>query len=99
MTKRKDNISRGRQANWPPPRVHPNPLPIVQAAMTRARTLVGIVRQEGSDTVGEFLDRLTPDDLYALTTVLACMVPDDRTQADLLSWVKQPARPRTLEAV
>lgn len=56
-------------------------------------------RTEGSDTVGEFLDRLTPDDHYALTTVLACMVPDDRTMTDLLSWVDQPAQPRTLEAV
>lgn len=79
-----------RVADWPAPRVHPDPQPVVVTAMNRARALVCMVREEGSESIGELLDRCTPDDLYALCTVLACLVPDDRSIQSLLAWLDEP---------
>lgn len=62
------------------------------AAITRAQHLACLVRDEGADTIGAYLDDLTPDQLYALVTALAAMVPVDATAADLLAWVAPPAR-------
>lgn len=56
-------------------------------ALDDAQALVCMVRDEGPDAIGRFLDGRKRDTLYALTTVLACMVPDDRTPEELLAWL------------
>lgn len=76
-------------ADWPAPRVHADPQPVVAAAMNRARSLVCMVRDEGPESIGAVLDRCTGDDLYALVTVLACLVPDDRSIQSLLAWMDE----------
>ena len=61
-------------------------------ALDAAIRLVSLVREEGPDGIGEFLDRRTRDGLYGLVTALAAMVPDDQTPEDLLAWlVPNPA--------
>lgn len=76
-----------RLFDWPAPRVLENPQPIVAAALNRATSLVTVVRDEGPESIGAILDRCDTQGLYALATVLACMVPDDRPVRDLLSWL------------
>lgn len=57
-------------------------------SIDRAAHLVCLVRDEGRDGIGDFLDALDLQRLYALTVTLAAMVPDDRPVEDLLAWVK-----------
>lgn len=56
-------------------------------ALEGAIRLVSLVREEGPDGLGEFLDRRTRDGLYGLVVALAAMVPDDQTPEDLLAWL------------
>lgn len=62
------------------------------AAIRRAMRLAGMVRDEGPDTIGAYLDPLTPDQLYALTVTLAAMVDVDRTEEELLGWLQPIGR-------
>lgn len=57
------------------------------AAIERAQNLACMVRDEGADGIGPYLDRLTPDQHYALTVTLAAMVPLDQTVEELLGWL------------
>lgn len=52
-----------------------------------AASLVGVVRDEDRDGVTRFLSRLTHHERDALLVILAALVPDDRSPADLLDWV------------
>ena len=56
-------------------------------ARKRAQAFVGLVREQGPDAIGGYLDALTVDQLYALTTTLAALVPDDVPVGDLLGWL------------
>lgn len=71
----------------PPPRAHPRGAELARIARLRAASATCLVRDEGADGIGAFLDRLDRQDLYALVTVLAAMVPDDCPMDDLLAWV------------
>lgn len=57
------------------------------SALVRAQHLAGMVREQGVDSIGPYLDALTPDELYALTVTLAAMVDLDRSPAELLAWL------------
>lgn len=78
----------------PPPRPEQG-YTVVGPAMARAQKFVGLVRTEGTDAIGAYLDLLTTDQHYALTVTLAAMVPDDVPVSELLHWVtddpNQPA--------
>lgn len=52
-----------------------------------AQELACLVRDEGPDAIGKFLDGLAGGEKDALLIVQAAMIPDDRPAADLLSWV------------
>ena len=52
-----------------------------------AASFVGVVREEDRDGVTAFLSALAVHERDALLVVLAAMIPEDRTPADLLSWV------------
>lgn len=54
----------------------------------RATELACMVRDEGPCGIGEYLDRLDREALYALTVSLAAMVPIDTPVEDLLSWLE-----------
>jgi hypothetical protein len=56
-------------------------------AMNRAAELVVMVRDEGTDAIGAFLDRCDRQGLYALVVTLAAMVPDDAPMDELLAWI------------
>lgn len=71
----------------PPPRATQGTRAAV-AAIERAQNLACIVRDEGADTIGPYLDALNPNQMYALVTTLAAMVPVDATADDLLAWVE-----------
>lgn len=69
------------------PRLHPEGLALATQAIKRAPNLVCIVRDEGPDTIGAYLDRLNTQELYALIVCLAAMVPDNQSVNGLLSWL------------
>ena len=52
-----------------------------------AAAFVGVVRDEDRDGVGRFLAGLPQPERDALPVILAAMIPDDRSPADLLGWV------------
>lgn len=52
-----------------------------------AASFVGVVRDEDRDGVTSFLSGLTEHERAALPVILAAMVPDDLSPADLLRWV------------
>jgi hypothetical protein len=58
-------------------------------SIRRATQLACLVRDEGRDGIGDFLDALTMQQLYGMCVALAAMVPDDRPVDDLLAWVRQ----------
>ena len=58
-----------------------------RSAIIRAQHFAGLVRDEGPEGIGAYLDQLEPEQLYALTTALAAMVPLDVPVAELLAWV------------
>lgn len=51
-----------------------------------ALELVGIVREFGPDTLTEWLSQRGDNRLRALCMTLACLVPEDRSAAELLAW-------------
>lgn len=59
-----------------------------RSAIVRAQALACLVRDEGPDSIGAYLDALTSDELYALTVTLAAMVPVDQPAAELLGWLE-----------
>lgn len=61
-----------------------------QTALQRAQEFVGIVREEGPDGIGAYLDALDRDALYGLVVGCAAMVPLDQTPSDLLAWLLAP---------
>lgn len=79
---------------------------LARNSINRATELVCLVRDEGADTIGTWLNRLDRQALYGLTVTLAAMVPDDATVDELLAWIEwEPTpvpinppcpRPRTL---
>lgn len=79
-------------ANMPPPsrelpsRTRTN---TVRHAVRKAGELVIMVRDESREAIGEYLDEMSPQMLYATIVALAAMVPDDAPQADLLSWLDE----------
>lgn len=54
----------------------------------RAQHLAALVRDEGPDGIGAYLDDLDQNQLYALTVTLAAMVPLDQPADDLLAWLE-----------
>ncbi|KNX38077.1 hypothetical protein [Luteipulveratus halotolerans] len=60
---------------------------LVKAAIPTATQLVTLVRDD-TEPVHEILTSATTEQLYALVVVLAAMVPDDRSVADLLDWTR-----------
>lgn len=56
-------------------------------ARRRAAHLSRLVREEGADGIGAYLDALDLEDLYAITVTLAAMVPTDRPASELLAWL------------
>ncbi len=52
-----------------------------------AASFVGVVRDEDRDGVTAFLAARTQHERDALLVILAAMIPDDLSPADLLSWV------------
>lgn len=63
-----------------------------RSAIVRAQALACLVRDEGADTIGAYLDDLDADQLYALVVTLAAMVPVDQPAADLLGWLEPTGR-------
>lgn len=62
-------------------------------AMRRAARFACLVRDEGPDNIGAYLDDLTIDQLYALTVTLAAMVdPDVDVVEDRLEWLEPVGR-------
>ena len=72
-----------------PSRAHPDGSRLVSPALTRATALVSIVRDEDANAVARILDGLSWEQVAAVVVVLAAMVPDDRSVADLTAWVDQ----------
>jgi len=56
-------------------------------ALQRAQALACMVRDEGRDAIGDFLDRLDRQALYGLCVALAAMAPVDVPAADLIAWI------------
>ena len=52
-----------------------------------ALSLVGQVRERDRRAYGRRLQSMPRQDLVALAVVLAALVPDDRSAADLLAWI------------
>lgn len=80
------SLTLGRRLELPPPRPAQG-WRVVQPAIDRASHVACLVRDEGPDRIGEYLDRLTVDELYALVVTLAAMTPVDQPAATLLQWV------------
>lgn len=58
-----------------------------RGARQRAAYLTRLVRDEGPDGIGAYLDALTGDQLYAVIVTLAAAVPADVPLSRLLAWV------------
>lgn len=80
----------------PPPRATQGGV-AARSAIIRATALTCLVRDDGPDTIGAYLDDLNLDQLYALVVTLAAMVPDDQRVDDLLGWVDDLGRRLELE--
>ena len=72
---------------------HPDGERLAIAAVQRGQRLACAIRDEGAWEVARITDPLNRDELVALCVALAAMVPLDRSAADLLAWVDQPAVP------
>lgn len=66
-----------------PPRAHQ----LAGYSIKRAQSFACLVRDEGRDGIGDFLDALTMQQLYGMTVALAAMVPVDQPAHDLLAWI------------
>lgn len=71
---------------------------VVGPALARAQKLIALVREEGTDGIGGYLDRLDQRQMYALVVTLAAMVPDDVPVGDLLTWITHPNQPTLMES-
>lgn len=60
---------------------------LADRSVARGAQLACMVRDEGREAIGEFLDGLDVQDLYGLAVALAAMVPIDRPASDLLEWI------------
>lgn len=80
-----------------PPRAHPHGSRLVPPALSRATSLVSIVRDEDAAAVARIIDPLSWEQMAALVVVLAAMVPDDRSVEDLTAWVHE--QPTAIRAV
>lgn len=58
-----------------------------RSARQRAANLARLVREEGPDGIGAYLDSLDLEQLYAVATTLAAMVPVDVPVSRLLGWL------------
>ena len=58
-------------------------------SLRRAENLACLVRDEGRDAIGEFLDRLDHQGLYGLCVALAAMVPVDVPTSELVAWLDE----------
>lgn len=83
--------------DYPPPRTTQGTI-AGRSALVRSAAFVCMVRDEGPDATGAYLDALDRAQLYALTVTLAAMVPDDVPAAELLAWVPIPPTAADLEA-
>lgn len=77
----------------PPRIIVPPPRPTqgtkaAKAAIERAQNLACMIRDESADSIGAYLDALTTNQMYALVTTLAAMVPVDRSADELLDWLE-----------
>lgn len=63
-----------------------------RSALRRAQHLAGLVRTEGPDGIGAYLDALDREQLYAVVVTLAAMVPDDVPVSELLAWLDAEER-------
>jgi hypothetical protein len=67
----------------------PGALPTITERMVPvACDLVGRVRDGDGCSVLALMQSLTPSERYAVTVVLAAMIPVDRSARDLLSWTE-----------
>lgn len=66
-------------------------------SVQRAATMSVMVRDEGCDRIGDYLDGFNRQELYGLVVALAAMVPDDRTVDELLEWIAPAPRRRSSE--
>lgn len=64
---------------------------ITERMVPVACDLVDRVRDQSPQAVQELIHSLNPQERYALTVVLAAMVPTDRTVTELLAWIDGPA--------
>lgn len=96
MTRPKVDATPGRNAGpsnapvWLTPRAHPEGSRLIGPGITRATSLVTVVRDEGADSVARILDPCDRDQLTAVIVALAAMVPDDVPLQELLAWTKGP---------
>lgn len=98
MGDRKGSANREPQVR--PTRAHPRGHLLVSPALRRATALVTIVRDEDANRVAQILDGCTWEQMAALIVVLAAMVPDDQSVADLTAWVhEQTVDPLPLRSV
>ncbi|MFC7344606.1 hypothetical protein [Saccharopolyspora griseoalba] len=77
----------------------PNPIPRhaesrADAAVPLAARFVGAVRDLDATEIQQIRDEITDPD--AVMFILAAMVPDDRTPAELLTWLHRPDEYRRL---
>ena len=63
-----------------------------RVARRRAAHFTALVREEGPDGIGTYLDALELEQLYALVVTLAAMVPVDTPAAELLAWLEAEER-------
>lgn len=67
---------------------------ITERMVPTACQLAGNVREGNRHAINELLRTLTPRERYALTIVLAAMIPTDQTPRQLLAWIDdQPPTP------
>lgn len=60
---------------------------LARLSLNRATEFACMVRDQGPDTTGAYLDRLTRQDLYGLVVTLAAMVDIDRPTDELIGWI------------
>jgi hypothetical protein len=61
---------------------------LAERLLPKAQELVCLVRDEGPDSIGEWLAGLSKTETQALAVILAAMVPDDKPVDELLAWIQ-----------
>ena len=59
-----------------------------------AQELVVRVRDDDPDVVHQWLESAVAGEWLALSVILACAVPDDRSWRQLTAWISEPPRER-----